>query len=334
MKQQGQNTDQLTAFKKYGCWLLRFSTVTAALCIATFVLASSNVAAADLSSQRGFASTQQAVDALIAAVQDDSDAELFAVLGPDSEPLISSGDRVADQNSRMRFLKAYNEKNNLEQQDEERTVLIIGASDYPFPIPIVRQSESWIFDTQSGIEEILNRRIGRNELHTIEVMLAYTEAQREYAWINRTGKGLEFAQKLTSSKGRKDGLYWPTGESDEESPLGPLIARATDEGYATGLDDDPPMPFHGYFFRILKAQGEHANGGAFDYLADGRMVLGFALIAYPAKYAASGIMTFIVNQEGVIYEKDLGVDTVAIAAEATVYDPDDSWHKHDEPAGL
>ena len=282
--------------------------------------------------QKNFATPQQAVAALIAAVQDAGDAELLAILGPGSEDLISSGDEVADKNSRVRFLEAIEVKNSLEQRDEGHVTLLVGAKDYPFPIPLVRRGDAWLFDTPSGMEEILNRRIGRNELHTIDVMRAYTDAQREYATRAGDGGVQEFAQKFASSEDKKDGLYWPVGENEQESPFGPLIARATEEGYTGGLDNLPPEPFHGYYFKILKAQGEHATGGAFDYVADGKMVLGFALVAYPAKYGASGIVTFIVNQEGVIYEKDLGKDTATAAAAMTLFDPDDTWNKYEEPA--
>jgi len=283
--------------------------------------------------QKSFVSPQQAVAALVAAVQENNDAELLVILGPGSEDLISSGDRVADQKGKTRFLKAYEEKNSLEQECEGRAVLLVGGKDYPFPIPIVRQGDAWLFDTQAGMEEILNRRIGRNELHTIEVMHAYTDAQREYACMKRKSGGPEFAEKFASSEGKKDGLYWEAGEDEEESPFGPLIVRAAEEGYEEGsLDKVPPEPFYGYYFKILKSQGEHANGGPYNYVVDGNMVLGFALIAYPAKYGNSGIMTFIINQEGVIYEKDLGQDTSTAAAAITTFDPDDTWRKYEEPA--
>ena len=295
-------------------------------------LAASPAVAGGPVGQKSFVSPQQAVAALVAAVQENNDAELLVILGPGSEDLISSGDRVADQKGRARFLKAYEEKNSLEQEGEGHAVLLVGSRDYPFPIPIVRQGDAWLFDTQAGMEEILNRRIGRNELHTIEVMHAYTDAQREYACMKRKSGGPEFAEKFASSEGKKDGLYWEAGEGEEKSPFGPLIARATEEGYTGGLDENPPEAFHGYYFKILKAQGGHAEGGAFDYVADGKMVLGFALVAYPAKYGASGIMTFIVNQEGVIYEKDLGEDTAKAAAAMTAFDPDDTWKIYKEDA--
>jgi hypothetical protein len=284
-------------------------------------------------SQKSFVSPPQAVAALVAAVKADNGTELLDILGPNAEDLVYSGDPVADQNDRARFIKFYEIKNSLEKQEPNQTVLLLGSEDFPFPIPLVQQGDTWRFDTEAGREEILNRRIGKNELHTIEVMHAYTAAQREYACMDRDGGRKEFAQKFASSAGKKDGLYWGTGENEAASPFGPLIAKATEEGYrGGGLDEIPPEPFYGYYFKILKAQGEHANGGAFSYVADGKMVLGFALAAYPAKYGASGIMTFTVNQEGVIYEKDLGDDTATEAAAISTFDPDSTWRQYKEPA--
>ncbi len=309
--------------------ILRLFSVAMAM-IAMVVLSGCLAKREGPSGQKSFDSPKEAVNNLVAAVQDDNDTELLAILGPGSEDLIFSGDKVADQNGKTRFLKAYAEKYSLEQEDDSRTGLLIGNKDYPFPIPIVRQGNVWLFDTQAGMEEIFNRRIGRNELSTIEVMQTYTDAQREYACTKWSGGGSEFAQKFTSGEGMKDGLYWEAWEGENESPFGPLIARATEEGYVGGLVEAPPEPFHGYLFKILKAQGEHAHGGAFDYVADGKMVLGFALVAYPSKYGVSGIMTFIVNQEGVIYEKDLDADTPQ-AVEMVFYNPDETWNKYEEP---
>ena len=327
-----QRGTQMMVRKAYNDMLLQVFPGAMAMFIVMIMLAASPAMAGAAASQKSFASPQQAADALAVAVRDNNDAELLVILGPGSEDLISSGDQVADQNGRARFLKAYEEKNSLEQEEEGRVGLLVGGKDYPFPIPIVRQEGAWLFDTQAGMEEILNRRIGRNELHTIEVMQAYTDAQREYACIKRNGDAPEFAQKFASSESKKDGLYWKAGEGEKESPFGPLIARATAKGYTGDLDQDPPEPFRGYYFKILKGQGEHANGGAFDYVAEGKMVLGFALVAHPAKYGASGIITFIVNQEGVIYEKDLGEETATTAAAMTKFDPDDTWRKYAEPA--
>ena len=310
--------------------MLRFFPGVVAILIVIIALGCSSTTDTEPTGQKSFASPQQAVDALAAAVQDENDAELLAILGPGSENLTSSGDDVADKNGRAQFLKAYGEKHSL-QEKEGFTVLLVGNKEYPFPIPIIQHEKTWIFDTQGGMEEILNRRVGRNELHTIEVMHAFTDAQREYATLKRNGDNSEFAQNLASSEGEKDGLYWKAGEGEEESPFGPLIARAVEEGYEGRLDQPPPEAFHGYYFKILKGQGEHATGGAFAYVVDGKMILGFALAAYPAKYGTSGIMTFIVNQEGVIYEKDLGEDTETVAVAMTTFDPDDSWRKYEEP---
>jgi len=308
--------------------VLRSLTIPA-LMIALAVLPASAIEAAE---QEHFPSPEEAVETLISALGENDTTELRAILGPESEDLISSGDPIADQNGRSRFLRAYQEMHRLEEKGAGSAVLHLGERDYPFPIPIVRQGTEWRFDTAAGKEEILNRRIGRNELHTVEVMQAYTEAQREYACLKINGGGQEFARKLSSSEGKKDGLYWEAREGERESPLGPLIARAVAKGYTGVLNEEAPEPFQGYYFKILLGQGPHAEGGAFDYLAEGRMVLGFALIAYPARYGASGIMTFIVNQTGVVYEKDLGKETATEAAAITLFDPDDSWRRHQPPA--
>ena len=314
---------------RYGKLVLVHS--LAAVFLALTVLLAAPAKADERGGQKSFLSPQEAATALVAAVGAGDDADLLAVLGPDAEELISSGDSVADQRGRERFLKAYAEKHQFEEQaGEEHAVLLIGSKDYPFPIPLVRRGGGWIFDTPAGKEEILNRRIGRNELRAIEVMQVYNDAQRDFSCSKRAGGASEFAQKFVSSVGKKDGLYWPAEEGGPQSPLGPLLARAASEGYTNGLGEKSPEPYHGYFFKILKSQGTHAVGGAFDYVVEGKMVLGFALVAYPARYGASGIMTFISNQEGVIYEKDLGEETASLAAAMTSFDPDPSWHRYEE----
>lgn len=289
------------------------------------------VAAGPAPNQKTFASPQQAVQALAEAAKNNDISKLTSIFGPQGEDLISSGDPVADRRGRERFAKAYADKNRIEQKDNNTAVLHVGNRDYPFPVPLRRQDKVWYFDTPAGKDEILNRRIGKNELRTIKVLHAYTEAQLEYASTRgRNGDCIgEFAQKLISSPGKKDGLYWPTDEGKEESPFGPLIARATAEGYAGNLDAEAPEPFHGYLFKILTAQGPHAKGGAFNYVVNGHMILGYGMVAYPAKYGASGIMTFIINQEGVIYEKDLG-DKTPEAANMTTFAPDDTWMEYKE----
>ena len=320
------------ARKEYKSRILQLFPGAMITLIAIIILTSCQAVPEGPAGQMIFSSQQNSATALVAALQNNNEAELLAILGPGSENFISSGDKVADKKGRARFLKAYEEKNSPKQEGKDRAVLYIGEKDYPFQIPIIRQGDAWLFDTQAGIEEIINRRIGRYELHTIEVMKEYTAAQREYACLKRAGGGSEFAQNFASSEGKRDGLYWDTEEGEDESPFGPFIATATEEGYLADQDDDFPEPFYGYYFKILKAQGDNATGGAFDYVADGKMILGFALVAYPAKYGASGVMTVIVNQEGVIYEKNLGEATSAMAAAMTVFDPDDTWRKYEEPA--
>lgn len=311
-------------------WMVRPLAIAVTAFIVIFAL-ETLAAAMPAEGQKTFATPQAAVDGLIAAVKADTEAELLAILGPDSEDLISSGDPVADKKGRTRFLKAYENKHRIEEESPTKAVLHVGTKDYPFPIPMVQEGGVWHFDTQAGKEEILNRRIGRNELNTIEVLQAYTDAQREYAGMKQqAGASPQFAQKLTSSEGKKNGLYWEAKPGGKESPFGPLIARATKEGYTAGLDEETPEPYHGYYFKILKAQGKYADGGAYNYVVHGKMILGFAMVAYPAKYGSSGIMTFIINQEGVIYEKDFGQDTPKAAAEMTTFDPDPSWKKYQE----
>jgi len=281
--------------------------------------------------QTAFASPEKAVQSLVTDVREDNDSGLAAIFGTGSEDLISSGDRVADRNDRQHFLKAYAEKNYLERHDDNQVVLHIGKSDYAFPIPIVRREKGWAFDTQAGREEILNRRIGRNELRTIEVLREYGDAQRDYAdRLQQKGKTAHFARRLISTEGSHDGLYWAAGKGENESPFGPLIARAGEAGYSGKLMGKGAEPFNGYYFKILTAQGPHAVGGAFNYLVNGKLILGFGLLAYPARYGSTGVKTFIVNQEGVVYEKDLGEKTGEAAA-MTTYDPDDTWKQSKDP---
>jgi hypothetical protein len=277
--------------------------------------------------QKTFSSPADAVKSLVAAVRKNDNKELAAILGPGSEEIVSSGDPVADKAARARFVKLYDEKNDIEPAGIGKAVLNIGNEDYPFPIPVVKKGDAWHFDAKAGKEELLNRRIGRNELDVIDVLRAYVDAQREYASRDPSGtNAMEFAQRIRSTPGKKDGLYWAVKEGEEESPFGPLAAKAASEGYSTSKNESP-SPYHGYLFRILKAQGKDADGGAFDYVANGKMVLGFAMVAYPAQYGASGIMTFIVNQNGVVYQKDLGKNTGKTAADMKLYDPDTSWKK-------
>jgi len=281
--------------------------------------------------QRTFKSPEEATNGLIDALKLNDTKELMAIFGPAGKKIVFSGDEVNDKAERERFVKAYEEMNKLEAQTDKKEILIVGNQEWPFPFPVVKKGETWIFDTQAGKEELLNRRIGRNELNTIQTCLAYVDAQREYVIKDRDNdKLLEYAQKFLSSPGKKDGLYWETKEGEEPSPLGPFAARAVREGYAPKGHGDKPTPNHGYFYKILKAQGRNAPGGAYDYVIRGRMIGGFALVAYPAEYGTSGIMTFIVNHEGVVYQKNLGKKTGKMAEAMTKFDPDKTWKKVEE----
>ncbi|MBW2575921.1 MAG: DUF2950 domain-containing protein [Deltaproteobacteria bacterium] len=273
---------------------------------------------------RSFSSPEEAVTSLVTAVRANDMEEILAILGPESRELIFSGDDVADRIGREKFLKAYDRMNILQKVSADKVTFCIGKDNWPLPIPIVKAGAKWVFDTEQGKQEILNRRIGRNELHVMDVLHAYTDAQHEYASKDCGGGGVvEFAQKLISTRGKRDGLYWEVKKGKKESPLGPLIAQAAKEGYA----DEDLSPFHGYYFKILKGQGQHVQGGAYDYVVKGKMLLGFALVAYPAEYGNSAVMTFIVNQEGIIYQKDLGKDTTRIAEEMKIFDPDKTWKR-------
>jgi hypothetical protein len=273
---------------------------------------------------RSFSSPEEAVTSLVTAVRANDMEEMLAILGPGSRELIFSGDDVADRTGREKFLKTYDGMNILQKVSADKMTLCIGNDNWPLPIPIVKAGEKWVFDAEQGKQEILNRRIGRNELHVMDVLHAYTDAQHEYASRDCCGGGMvEFAQKLISTQGKRDGLYWDVKEGEKESPLGPLVARAAKEGYA----DADLSPFHGYYFKILKGQGKDAQGGAYDYVVKGKMLLGFALVAYPAEYGNSGVMAFIVNQEGIIYEKDLGVNTTRTAEKMKIFNPDKTWKK-------
>jgi hypothetical protein len=282
--------------------------------------------------QRVFKSPQEAFNTLLSAARENDTMELLAIFGPGSTDLISSGDAVADTHARERFVKAAQEKVDFSKLDDNSKLALIGKDGWCFPIPIVKKGKGWVFLTDDGKEEIINRRIGRNELNTIQVSLAFLNAQREYAAVDRDGDGvLQYAQNFVSQKGMKDGLYWEAAPGEERSPLGPFFARATEEGYSY-VKDDKPLPYYGYYFRMLKSQGAGAPGGTIDYVADGKMTAGFALLAYPAQYGVSGVMTFMVNQQGVVYEKDLGTETEAAAKALTAYDPDNTWEKV-EPVG-
>ncbi len=295
-----------------------------ALALFAFVVLQGETLAAQ-AKQKTYGTPEAAVEALVKALRDGSEKELLAIFGPGSEPLISSGDKVEDRERREEFVRLYGEANHLSQAGDRKFVVHIGKNDWPFPIPIVKKGESWQFDTKQGKEEILNRRIGENELASIQTCLAIVDAEREYAAVDRDGDGLlEYAQKFASTKGKTDGLYWEVKPGENPSPLGPLVAKARSEGYSRA---EKPVPYNGYLYRILTAQGKHTRGGAYSYLVKGKMVGGFAVVAYPATYAVSGVKTFIVNHEGVVYEKDLGPKTVKLAKAMKEFNPDKTWEK-------
>ena len=276
--------------------------------------------------QRQFSAPEDAVKALIHAMEISDTQELQIIFGSAGKKILSSGDAVEDRADKEKFLRAYQTKNILKREGDAKAVLHVGEGEWPFPVPIVKKADKWSFDAKAGDQELMNRRIGRNELSTILICLAYVDGQREYATKDRDGDGLlEYAQQFVSTPGKKDGLYWKTEADGEESPFGDLAAKAAREGYKKS--NNKPMPYHGYYFKILKAQGRNAAGGAFDYIVKGNMIGGFGLVAYPAKYGVSGVMTFVVNHEGVVYEKNLGKDTAKIAQRLHLFDPDKSWNK-------
>jgi hypothetical protein len=252
------------------------------------------------------------------------------ILGPDSDQILSSGDPVADKNARDDFVRRYNEMHRLAYDEQGRVVLYIGAQNWPVPIPLVKNASGWVFDTAAGKDELLFRRIGRNELFTIKVLEDLADAQSEYASDTHDGGSEgEFAQKILSDTGKQNGLYWETADGQPESPIGPLVAKATAAGYKKDAGDNP-IPFHGYYYKILTGQGRNAPGGAKNYLVDGKMTNGFAFLAYPAECRASGVMTFMINQDGVIVQKDLGPDTAKLVSSISEYNPDKTWQEVDE----
>ncbi len=281
--------------------------------------------------EQQFDSPDAAVEALVSAARSGDKKELLKILGPDGQNVVSSGDEVADKNARESFMEAYEKSHEIETEGEDFAVLLLGDDDWPFPIPVVKTEDGkWEFDTEGGLEEILIRRIGRNELSAIEAARTYIKAQEAYVVINPDGKTPPaYAQRIMSSPGKKDGLFWPTEEGEEKSPLTKKFVEIIDEGYEP--DGVTPIPYRGYYFRILKSQGDGAEGGAREYVEDGRMTGGYALIAFPAEYNNSGIMTFMVNQDSQVLEKDLGEDTAEIAGKIETFDPDDTWQPAQTP---
>ena len=299
--------------------------LAAAALIVTATLLVPELSSAAAAQQKTFPSAADAVKAAISAAKSNDDKELLAIFGTSAKELILSGDPVADKQRRAQFIKAFDEKNRLVVEGDN-TILVIGKDEWPFPIPLVKKNDAWVFDTAKGREEILNRRIGDNELAAIQVTLAYFDAQREYAQKDRDGDGLlEYAQKIRSDSAKKNGLFWEAKTGEEASPLGPFAVRAVKEGYAQNVKADKPAPFYGYYYRILSAQGKDAPGGAYSYVVKGNMIGGFALVAYPAEYGNSGVMSFIVNHNGKVFQKDLGKNTASVASAMKEYNPDSTW---------
>jgi hypothetical protein len=281
-------------------------------------------------SVRGFASPDEAGNALLEAANSKDQNAVLAIFGPESKELIFSGDAVQDQATLDAFVAAYGQMQRWRKMPDESQILLIGADNFAFPIPLKKNDAGqWFFDTAAGKEEILARRIGRNELAVIDVSGALVDAQAEYvAQLHEGATTKQYAPKFISDTGKQNGLYWESAEGQPKSPLGPLVAFATTEGYS--VKPNAHTPFHGYYFHMLTKQGSHARGGAKDYLVDGNLVNGFAFVAYPAEYRNSGVMTFIINQDGVLFQKDLGKTTAETAAAMTEFDPDDGWSQVQE----
>ena len=287
------------------------------------LLLSSSALAAPPAAPRTFASAREAADALVAAAGADDTKALLALFGPDGKPLVDSGDAVQDRNDRAHFAALAKEKLEVvvDPKDPKRATVVVGPDAWPVPAPLGDTDGKWAFAPKSGVRELVDRRIGANELDAIEICHGYVEAQKEYAEEDRNGNGvLEYAQKVISTKGQRDGLVWWNADGSIGGPVSELIARAISDGYR-----DRTKPFHGYRFRVLKKQGSHARLGTLDYVIGGKMIGGFALVAWPASYRVSGVKTFIVNHDGVVYEKDLGAETATIASGITRFDPGEGW---------
>ena len=284
---------------------------------------------AQASAQPQFASPEDAVKALVTALRAGDRKAVVALMGAGSDYWLFTGDDVADADEWARFLAAYDKKNALAKAGDTKATLVIGADDWVLPSPIVKKGSRWVFDGAAGSEETANRRVGRNELNTIQTLLAIVDAQREYATNDADRNGVaNYARRFISTPGTRDGLFWPVPAGAPQSPLGPLVGEATKEGY--GVQTSEPKAYHGYHFRLLTAQGPDAKGGAYDYVVKDMLLGGFAVVAWPSKYGVSGVMSFVVNQDGVVFEKDLGAGTASAVAKISNFNPDKSW-KRSEP---
>jgi hypothetical protein len=309
---------------RQAAWLTRAIGAAVALTLLAFLFPTGLRAATAETAQSTFSSPEDAVAAMVGALRNGPLSAVTKIVGPRSDDWLLSGDEVADRAAAEQFVAAYDARHRIRREGASRAVLTVGVDDWPMPVPLVKMGMRWSFDAAAGREEVLARRIGRNELDTIQVLKAMADAQIEYARADSGGTGqLAYAQKFASSPGKKDGLYWPVQDGERPSPLGPLVAQATTEGYTTAN----LTPYHGYLFRILTGQGRSAPGGAFDYVARGVMIGGFAIVAYPASYGVSGVMTFLISHDGVVYQKDLGPATPQLATKMTRLDPGPGWQK-------
>jgi hypothetical protein len=293
--------------------------------VAVVLLLWGGSAAAQQGNEKTFASPGDAVLAIYNAVKSNDTQTINAIFGSNADPILHSGDDVADKNRAVNFITKYEQMHRIVQEPDQTVTLYIGAENWPLPLPLVRNSAgAWYFDTETGKQEILYRRVGTNENDAIEILQGLVAAQRDYASTLHDGsKSTHYAAKFISDPNKQNGLYWKTSDNDPPSPIGPLLVSATNEGYTR--KEGQQTPFHGYYYRILTKQGSAAKGGAQDYMSAGELVRGFAFVAYPAEYRNSGVMTFIVNKDGVVYQKDLGEDTVQIAAGISAFNPDKSW---------
>ncbi len=299
-------------------WLTIVGAATACALAFGSALTVSSAHAGD-AAQQSFSSPGAAAAALADAAKKDDATVAAQILGPDAKSVIASGDPVADKKAATNFANNYQAMHRLAFDSKGQVILYMGADNWPFPIPIIKRGDGWVFDTAAGKKEILYRRIGGNELFTIATLRELVDAQDDYKSRNQ-----QFARKLLSDKGTHDGLYWPVAAGEEQSPIGPLVADAAAEGYPTSAPGHP-TPFHGYIYKVLTSQGTDAMGGAKDYMVDGKLTGGFAILAFPAQYRSSGVMTFIVNKDGTVFQKDLGQDTDKVASSINEYDPDKGW---------
>lgn len=304
----------------------RFGMVLCIVMLAVFMMGADGLAASKNVRQKTFGSAEDASQALLEAAKKKDPREMDAIFGPAGKDLVVSRDQAVNDDLYGRFVKAYEEKNRLDlSPDKSKALLYVGNNEWPFPVPIVKKGDKWLFDTKQGKTEILHRRIGRNELDTIQSCLAYVDAQKDFARMTGPGDGAnEYAQQFVSDPGKRNGLYWETKEGEEPSPLGVFMARARKDGLQP-KKADKPVPYHGYYYKILTSQGKNAPGGARNFIVNGKMTGGFGLVAYPAEYGVTGVMSFIVNQDGVVYQKNLGKGTAKAANTVKAFDPGKTW---------